>query len=153
MKINLETLSILSYEDSDKHYKFVEELSNDTMIKEYVPCDIKRFIISSKDDTDIERNSAYIISDKEKLIGFIQIFSIFNDTYLLNYGVHLKYRKQGYGTKILKEFSNYLISEKNKKTRISISESNKYSLKAANSAGYELEEVIAGTNYIYEKRK
>ena len=73
--------------------------------------------------------------------------------YNLNYGVHPNYRNQGYGTKILKEVSDYTLSEKNKGVRISISKTNEYSIKAALSAGYELEDVISEVNYIYEKRK
>ncbi len=153
MKIDLETLSILNYDKSDKQYKFAQELSNDEMISRYVPCNVKAFILGSQEDDDLRVSSAYIIADKNKLIGFIHIFSSFNKLYTLNYGVHPNYRNQGYGTKILKEVSDYTLSEKNKGVRISISKTNEYSIKAALAAGYELEDVISEVNYVYEKRK
>ena len=152
MKIELNELNIVSFDDK-RHFKFVREMSMDKEIKKYLPDSLEIYIMASAADQTIENTGAYVIENKENPIGFVQIFSSFRDTYSINYGLHPKYRNQGYGKMLLDEVSGYLLDNKCRRVKLNISDMNTPSIKCALSSGYNLETVIASCVNVYVKEK
>ncbi|MBD9085238.1 GNAT family N-acetyltransferase [bacterium] len=112
MEQELNTLKLVSYNDQNmEHRKFKRELLNDTLFQEY----FGQMFIKKSDDifqtTDkIEIKKAYLVEDNGQIVGMIRLFS-YHESGVVNiqYAVRPCMRRKGYGTKILREFSDFLI--------------------------------------------
>lgn len=75
----------------------------------------------------------FIVKNAPHSIGVIRLEKIDNDSKLINYSIDVKYRQQGYGTKLLKlmkeKFPNQTLIGKVKKNNMS-------SIRAFEKAGY-----------------
>lgn len=143
MEKNLDTLSIVSYDDNlPEHRKFKRELLTDESFKEY----FGEMFIKKADEiftasNELETKKAYLVKDLDKIVGMIRIFS-YHESGVANvqYAVRPSFRKQGYGSKILKELSNFLIQNNIRCIEGDIDKNNIGSLKIATSLGYEKED-------------
>lgn len=140
---NLETLSIVSYDDSFiEHRKFKRELLSDDLFKEYFGA----MFIKNADDiftssNELETKKAYLVKDLDEIVGMFRIFSYHQSGVInIQYAVRPSFRKKGYGSRILKELSNFLIQNNIRCIEGSIDKNNISSLKIATSLGYEKEE-------------
>lgn len=90
----------------------------------------------------------FIVKDEPHSIGVIRLEKTDNDSMLINYSVDVKYRQQGYGTKILnlmkENFPNQTLIGKVKKNNIS-------SIRAFENAGYIKIEHLAYNKFYYRK--
>lgn len=143
MEKNLDTLSIVSYDDNiQEHRNFKRELLTDEEFKKY----FGEMFIKKADDiftssNDLEVKKAYLVKDFDEIVGMIRIFS-YHESGVVNiqYAVRPSVRKQGYGSRILKEISNFLIQNNITCIEGNIDKNNIGSLKIATSLGYEKEE-------------
>lgn len=153
MQIQLQTLSLESFICSDiDHFVFREELAHDEKIKEYLKNIKGRLQELPNDLPEIQENASYIVKDAEKLIGYVHLENITPFHCLeLHYAVHAKYRGQGYGVRILKEVSQYILENKNdvKELQLSIFHTNQKSRNCALMAGYQYQK----NNDIYYLKK
>ena len=144
MKIKLDSLIISSYDRTNKnHLNFKLGLYNDEMFINY----FGQFFLKKIDEifdnsNELEVNKAYLIEDNENVVGMIRIFKkSFNGVIELQYLVSKNYRNSGYGTKILKEVSNYLISTNDVTCiKLDIDKTNKGSIVCATKVGYNKED-------------
>lgn len=131
---------LVSYDNMNvEHVKFKNELTKDQDFKNY----FGTFFAKNIDDifasaNELEVNKAFLLLDDEKIIGMIRIFSYHEAGFLnLQYAINPLYRNQKYGTRILKEISNYLFENGVKVIDLNIDKSNIGSIKCATKVGYE----------------
>ena len=158
MKIKLKTLSLNTYNvDNRKQYRFVDEMKNDPLVKEFVSEITDHYLIKAKNDEQIEIGSSYLVSEQKKLVGYIRLNELdVNGVLTLHYAVHPDLRKQGYGTKILVEVSDYAFKNIDRvtKIRLYIRNYNKGSIKCAEHAGFKLQKNLIEENpLVYVKTK
>lgn len=153
MQIKLETLSLVSFLCSDiEHYLFREELARDVKVKEYLRNIKGRLQELPEEVKALQDNASYIVKDDKKLIGYVHLESITKFRSLeLHYAVHPNYRGNGYGVKLLKEVSNYILENKSdvETLQLSIHPRNKESRGCAVKAGYQYQK----SNQIYYLKK
>ena len=140
MYIKLKNLAITSYNsNSIDHIKFVKDMKDANRIDNYLYNCIDEMIKKSENRSNLVIGYGYIIKDKDNLVGFVRPARINNiDILNIDYGVHPKYRHQGYGTEILVEVSDFFLDSFDNihKIKLSIEESNTYSLACAKKAGF-----------------
>lgn len=143
MKIKMDNLVITEYCSNDKEkYHFIKDVSEDKLIKKYVSNNMDEWLEDSEGLDKIYVGPAYIIEDKEKLVGFIRLSSLNKDGVLdLHYATHPVYRKQNYGTKILLEVSKYIFKNilSINKIELHIKEINIGSIKCAKKAKFKFD--------------
>ena len=132
--------NLVSYDSKNKkHTEFKYYLLNDELFKQY----FGDFFIKKSDEifdesSNLEVKKAYLIEDRELIVGMIRLFSYHETGFVtLQYAVSPEYRKQGYGTKILKEISNYLFSNGIKCIDLDINKNNIGSIICAENCNYE----------------
>lgn len=156
MKIKMDSLVITEYCSNDKRkIRFVKEISEDQLVNYFVSGTLKEQIESSEGNENLQVGPAYIIEEQRKLIGIIRLASINKEGSLyLHYAVHPDYRRQHYGTKLLKETSEYLLKNNKDITKIElhIKDVNNGSIRCAEKSGFSLEKKD-GAVKIYSKRK
>ncbi len=134
--MKMDTLYLVSFEKENKeHLEFVMELLHDESIK-------KRFqgiFRSLNNMSDEIYDNGYLINDGKELVGYIDIGALNEDgTIYLKEAVSSKYRGMNYGSRILKEVTNFLFMNVDELDRIilRIADDNISSLKTADSCGY-----------------
>lgn len=144
MNIKLKTLNITTFNEFDKRkIRFVSDIKEDPLVKNFVSKKLEYYFEKSKDDQDLVIENAYIITDNKKPVGFIRLASLDHLGELeLHYGVSPDFRKKGYGTKILEEVGDYLLKRDVKKIKLNIKEKNERSIKCAEKAKYHFERSI-----------
>lgn len=142
MRENIDRLSIVSYDAKNiKHKEFKKELLKDEEFKKY----FGNFFLSRIDDiftgsNTLEVGKAYLVEEKEEVIGMIRIFSYHEAGFInIQYAVGKEYRNQGYGKELLKEISKYFLNKDIKRISLDIDKNNIGSIKCALDAGYEKE--------------
>lgn len=157
MKIKLKTLSIMTYDINKKeNVRFVTELKNDQLMRKFVPGTIEKRLLSASNDSNIEIGSSYIINENKNPVGYVRFNELEDNVLTLHYGVHPDKRKQGYGSKILLEVSDYVFKNMNdiNKIRLCIRSYNVGSRKCALNAGFiEREDMSMDDPVIYFKTK
>lgn len=143
MKIKMDSLVITEYCVNDKRkYRFLETVSCDPLINQFVSYSIDQYIEESEGSQELKIGPAYIIADDRKLVGLIRLaFMDSNGILNLHYAVHPSYRREHYGTKILREVPDYLLKNFTDINTIElyIKEINQNSRKCASNAGFILE--------------
>ena len=146
MNIRIKNLTITEYDELDKRkIRFIKDIKEDQLVGRYVSNTMDEWLEDSRGLDKLLVGPAYIISDKRKLVGFIRMASLNkNGEVDLHYGVHPDFRKQGYGSKILLEVSNYLLknTEYVKRIKLDIKEENKGSILCAENANFTLYNMI-----------
>ncbi len=138
----LNSLYICSYDARNiNNCQFVKTMNEDSLVREYVSIRVGNRIMASFNDEKILLEHGYIIADENNLIGFFSSFLDFNQLEL-EYGVHPKFRNQGFGSKILCEVSDYFLTERDfvEKIVLNIDSNNIYSEKAAIHAMFKKEQ-------------
>lgn len=158
MKIKLKTLSLTTYDmDKRKQYRFVDEMKNDPLVKEFVSGIIDHYLINDKDDSEVLIGASYLVAEDKKLVGYVRFNELdMSGVLTLHYAVHPDLRRQGYGTKILVEVSDYAFKsiEKVNMVRLYIRNYNKGSIKCAENAGFKLiPNYISDNPLVYVKSK
>lgn len=158
MKIKLKTLNIMTYDmEKRKQFRFVSDMKNDPLIRDFVTAKIDHYLIQSKDDEKINICSSYIIAEGKELVGYVRFNEMDREGVLtLHYAVHPDFRKKGYGTKILVEVSDYAFGNINNasKVRLYIRNCNKGSIKCAENAMFSLQpNYISDNPLVYVKSK
>lgn len=139
MNIELETLNLIRYNE-EKHKVLKEEFKNGESASKFIYSIEERLEGSKNNDRTIFQ-SAFVVEDKEKPIGYIYISNMKFDEVFFECSILKKFRGQGYGKKILNEITDYLFQEHNiKSIRLDIDPSNKNSISSATSCGYFLDE-------------
>ena len=140
MKIKMDSLVITEYCSCDKRkFHFIKEISDDQLIKNFISRSINEWLEDSENVDELLIGPAYIIADQRKLVGIIRLAHLDPDGTLdLHYGVHPDYRRQHYGTRILKEVSKYVFKNLTNVNRIElhINEINKGSIQYAENAQF-----------------
>lgn len=145
MKIELKSLYITNYEDSDKRkVKFLKSVCSDPLVHNFVSFKMEdNFKLADLyDNDDLNVGPAYVIGDQRKLVGFIRMARLSDSGVLdLHYGVNPEYRNQGYGSRILLEVGDYILKniKEVKKIKLDIRSINIKSVKCAKKAGYNYE--------------
>ena len=146
MNIKLKTLNISTFNELNKRQvRFIKEIKDDPLVNFFVSKKLEEYLNKSKNDEELIIDNTYIVSDRKLPIGFIRLARL-NElgTLELHYGVNCSCRRQGYGTKILKEVGDYLLDQKRiKKIKLDIKENNKGSIKCAENAKYHFERAIS----------
>lgn len=143
MKIKLDSLIITNYCSTDKgKYCFIKEISEDPLINQFVSHTMDEWLEDSEGVDRLLIGPAYIIEEQRKLIGIIRLASL-DDMGVLNlhYGIHPAFRKQHYGTKILKEVPKYIFNSMSsvKQIELHIKEINTGSIRCAENTKFEYE--------------
>ena len=154
MEIKLNTLSVTNYDSKDiEKVKFMYEISSDKDIRKYVSTEVDKYLMRTNYTDGIEHSIAYIVKDDNKLVGFFKP-SIFYDTDIgLDYGIHPRYRKQGYGKRLLIEISDYFFNRNINSIALCIDNNNIASINTALSAGFKKENTGYQMITEYVKRK
>ena len=122
MNIPIGNLTITSFcSQNATHIKFRHDLSQDDAFYEFVSIDIEKDLHEVSNDEKLELENAYIIQDKDKLVGYIYIEGISETEEIveLRYAIHPEFRRlgylgysdsnrRGYWEQILEECSRYL---------------------------------------------
>lgn len=149
MDISIGNLNITSFcLENIEHLNFRKDLKEDDLIYEFVSTSVEEDLHEVYSD-EIELENAYIIRFKDKLIGYIYLREIPNNegTVELRYAVHPKYRRLGYGKKILEECRNYLFTLDNVNgIELHIRKDNEASITCAKRAKYKC---VGGNNDEY----
>ena len=139
MKIELETLNLIRY-NYDKHNLIKEELSFGNSNSKYVQKISERLELSSNNDKSIYQ-SAFVVEDKGISIGYLYISNVSDDEVFLECSILKDFRKKGYGSKILKEVSEYLFQKENiRNIRLDIEPSNIASISTAKACGFDFDQ-------------
>lgn len=86
----------------------------------------------------LDNPNAYLISDENKIIGFVYMYLNKLNEVLLYLGIHKDYRKMGYGSCVTKELSDYLLRcFPIKGVRVQVESDNIGSLKSIMRAGFQ----------------
>ena len=158
MKIKLKSLCLNTYDIHKKKYcRFVREITTDPLVNKFVPTPIELQLLESKNDDIVKIPSSYIVTEKKELVGYVR----FNEldelgTLILHYAVHPDYRRNGYGSKILIEVSDYVFKNMNEvsKIKLHINSINKGSIKCAENAKFvKQKNRISTAPFVYIKVK
>lgn len=140
MNIKLKSLVITNYDDYDKRkIRFVKDMKDDQLVGNYVTKSIDNILNKSINDNKIMIGSGYIVCDGRKLVGYVRPAELLDiNTLELHYAVHPDYRRQGYGSKILVEVSDYLLKHIKdiNNIKLYINSENRGSIKCAKKAGF-----------------
>ncbi len=156
MKIKLNSLYICNYDPEDiTKFNFLKKIHEDELIRQYLGRFVSTDIADSQNDERIILDHSYIISNEKDHVGFISIPELRDGELTLEYGVHPDFRHKGYGTKILREVSDYFFEERNfvESVGLCIDSENKYSQKAAFNAGFEQLNDFTGIRDFLRTRK
>ena len=149
MEIKLNDLQIVSYDSKNGPIKqFIKSIKNDELIKYYCGRYVADKIMSSENCSKLLLETGYMITNNNNLIGYIATDKLEYNSVGLECGVHPLFRNQGYGSKILKEVSDFLLQRDFiEQIDLSIDSENIYSEKCAINALFKLENENAGTKY------
>lgn len=148
---DLEKINIKNIE----HLKLIKEFEFDNLVRKYnypYSGSFYNLVVSNGYSPTIF-NNFYAIRHKERLIGYIEIEDSKN--IYLNYALLKKERKKGYATKVLKELSNYLLTNYRSKldsVYTIIKKKNKESINTSIRSGFIFLEESNGFN-TYVKKK
>ena len=138
MNIKLETLDLIRY-DNEKHFNLKSEFLGNSNSK-YVQKIGERLELSQNNDKTIYQ-SAFVVEDFGLSIGYLYISNMSNDEVFLECSILKEFRQKGYGSRILKEVSDYLFEKHNiKNIRLDIEPSNIRSIATAKSCGFDLDD-------------
>ena len=137
MRFSKNGLEFISFNNSEEHKEFVSDLLSDQDVRKYIPKVNTK--IKKKNPNSIYENG-YIVKniDTNELIGFVYFGLPFQKEADINYAVHPDYRLEGYGKRILKTSSEFIL-EKDKSVDnivLIISPDNLISQRAAQSVGF-----------------
>lgn len=143
MEQKLETLSMISFDnDNIMHNKVKREFLFDSDFRKYFGemflKDEEKYF---KNSDHIELKKVYFIKDNDQIIGLVRFFSYHELGFVnIQYAVLPDYRRQGYGKKIVKELTNYLMKNYDIKCiEADIDKNNVGSIKTVLSVGYQNE--------------
>ena len=140
MDIKLYSLSITNFDSNDiEKIRFVKEMKAANEKDHFLYNCIDELIKKSETTPQLHIGYGYIIKDQEKLIGYFRPARRENCYVLsVDYGVHPKFRHQGYGTKILVETSEFFLNNFDDihAIKLLINCSNEYSIKCAQKANF-----------------
>lgn len=141
--IHLRTLNLepLDCYHQDGHYSLKRRLSEDKAVYDFVSKHFDEWVEEPENKTDFEIGKAYVVSDQDKkiaMIGSCQMDS--NGIIDLWCAIDQKYRRQGYGEKILAQITEYLVENITNLTdiRLVINKINEGSNKVATYCGYQM---------------
>lgn len=139
MDVSIGGLIITKFcETNAEHLKFKKELLEDGLMHYFFPnLNSYNFLTPSVLEEKPKIKNFYLVKDIEKLIGWIYIGGIKRNI-ILDGGIHPQYRKQGYFTKLVTEFSDYLFeNDLVDDIEMEIKNNNTGSLKAIRKANYK----------------
>ncbi len=147
MNFERNDLIFRSYNASKKDKEFIDELSKDLKVRQYIS-GIKKY---SK-ITNTFYGTPFIVSDKNTLedIGYVYFHEPYLDTIDLMYAIHPDYRGQHYGKRTVDGASEFILNKASSIDMVTlvISPSNAASINTALSAGFE-----RVGNIRYERKK
>ena len=136
-----------SYNASDKDKKFIDELSKDLSVRQYIS-GIKKY----NRITNTFYGTPFIVSDSNTLedIGYVYFHEPYLDTVDLMYAVHPDHRMQHYGRRVVDGASGFILDKVKSIDMVTliISPSNEASIATALSAGFK-----SVGNIRYERKK
>lgn len=140
MQQNLDNITLVSYDDTNAdHRKFKRRLlSDDEFRRHFGDMFIKNADEIFEATENIELKKAYLILKEENIIGMFRIFS-YHESGVVNiqYAVDPKQRRQGYGSLILKELTDFLFKNGIECVEGEIDSRNIGSIKVASNIGFE----------------
>ena len=143
MEQKLETLTMISFDSNNiMHHKAKREFLLDSDFRKYFG---EMFLKNEEEyfanSNGIELKKIYFIQDENQIIGLIRFFSYHELGFVnIQYAVLPDFRKQGYGKKIVREITHYLMNNGSIKCiETDIDKSNIESIKTVLSAGYQNE--------------
>lgn len=147
MNIELKSLLLTRYSE-DKHKSLKDELETGNSHSDYIH-QIGERLEGSKDETNSIYQSAFVVEDLGKPVGYLFISSMVRDEVFLEYAVLKEFRGMGYGSDIIRETTDYLFQNHNiRSIRLDIDPSNQSSINAAEACGYSVdEEEFASRNF------
>ena len=130
-------LEFISFNNSEVHNEFIDELAKDKDVKKYLK-GLKSKI--KKINTNSMYQNGYIVRDiqKDELIGYLYLDKPYEKEMDISYAVHPDYRLEGYGRMILKSSSDFIL-EKDKSIEniaLIINPDNYASKRVAESVGF-----------------
>lgn len=143
MIINLKSFSITNYDNKvSENVKFLEEIKKDEEITknlEDVPDSLERSIGLS----NLRLNISYLVKQEEAAIGLVRLAKKNSNCHdiSVDIAIHPLFRRKGYGTILLKEISDYILTNSTliKNIKLDIASSNKNAAKLAAKANFKLE--------------
>lgn len=139
MDISIGRLIITEFcETNAEHLKFKRGLLEDGLMNYFFPnLHDDNFLTPSVLEEWPKIRNFYVVKDIDKLIGWIYIGGIERNI-VLDGGIHPQYMKQGYFTKLVTEFSDYLFeNDLVDDIEVAIKNNNTGALKTIKKANYE----------------
>ena len=143
MEQKLETLTMISFDSNNiMHHKAKRKFLLDPDFRKYFG---EMFLKNEEEyfanSNTVELKKIYFIQDKNQIIGLVRFFSYHELGFVnIQYAVLPDFRKQGYGKKIVRELTSYLMKNGSIKCiETDIDKSNIGSIKSVLSAGYQNE--------------
>lgn len=167
MNRKIGNLTITSFcSENIEHLKFRNDLKEDEAIYDFVSTNIENDLVEIESKEIELKESSYIMSEKDKLVGYVYFDIIADGIVELRYAVHPEYRRlgclestavdrKGYGQQILEECRDYLFTLENiNSVMLYIRKDNEASIRCAKKAKYKCIGVNYGEYfYIYRASK
>lgn len=136
------SLTVTNYDSNDiDKVRFVREIGIDKDIRKFVSPEIENYLMRPTYTDGIESSVAYLVKDKDKIVGFFKPSMYYGTDIGIDYGIHPNYRRCGYGSRMLIEISNYFFERNIKSITLCIDNSNIPSINTAIAAGFKKENV------------
>ena len=137
--IQLNSLSLEKL-DFNKHFGLIQGMSLDNKIKSYIAKDFIKWLedYQTNNSDNIEVGKIYVIMDGNREVGIVGSTSFEDGILNVVYAVKRNLRDRGYGYRILKEITNYYLSniEGIKGIKLEIDKGNKASIGVAKKSEY-----------------
>lgn len=147
--IELENFNIINFDkENNKHVEVYNDFVNGESKSAMISLIGERLLISRKTE-NLEFGNAYFITDKNDIVGYLYLSGKSKKFIYLELSILKRYRKNGIGSQILSEVSDYIFfaNDDLKEIKLNIDKSNIGSMKASINAGYFYDE----DDYINEK--
>lgn len=135
--MKLESIELINY--NEKYKNILEQINKDNL-HHYVKQVDERLLLNGE-NVDFKLDCGYLVKYMDKIIGYVYLSNISNYRMYIEYLILFSERNKGYGHMVLKEITDFILSNYNiKRICLDIDKSNLASMNTALSCGYMYED-------------
>ena len=135
--MKLESIELINY--NEKYKNILEQINKDNL-HHYVKQIDERLLLNGE-SVDFKLDCGYLVKYMDKVIGYVYLSNISNYRMYIEYLILFSERNKGYGHMVLKEITDFILSNYNiKRICLDIDKSNLASMNTALSCGYMYED-------------
>lgn len=140
--IELESFKIINFDkNNNEHMDVYNDLVEGESKSNMINLIGERLLLSHKTEL-LEFGNAYLVTQNDSIVGYLYLSGKSTNYIYLELSILKKYRKNGIGSQILSEVTDYIFYNNNdlKEIKLNIDKSNIGSMKASMNAGYFYDE-------------